>query len=54
VAGAENLGRDDAHDVQQQEDAAGDDGCPEEAAPVFPEFALHEPVHVFPDRGFHA
>jgi hypothetical protein len=44
VARAEHLGGDHAHQVEQQEHAAGDDRRPQERAAVFPELALEQPV----------
>ena len=49
VLRADHLAGDDAHQVQQQEYPADDHRRPQEAAAVFPEFALHQPI-----EGFHA
>src|SRR6185437_15877915 len=43
-----------AHQVEQQEHTAHDHRRPQEAAAVFPELALHQPVHFVQSRGFHA
>ncbi len=46
---AQHFSGDDRHQVEDQEDRAGNHRGPQQAAAVFPIFALQEPV-----EGFHA